>query len=88
MTTVAALSYNGIKRQGSTTESAISRMFGKYGPLTLCLDQLDGMNLDNTKLINLLCDGVEVGAMKEMSEAKGNSYEPKPFVIASRKRWG
>jgi hypothetical protein len=38
MVVVEALSCGGIKRQGSTTESAISRMYGRYGRLTLCLD--------------------------------------------------
>ena len=81
MEVIEALSCNGMKRQGSTTESAISRLFETHGRLTLCLDQLDGMNWENRKLINLLCDGFEVGAVKEMSEVKGSNYTPKPFVI-------
>jgi hypothetical protein len=81
MEVVEALSCNGIKRQGSTTESAISRLYDMHGRLTLCLDQLDGMSWENRKLINLLCDGFEVGAVKEMSEIKGRKYEPKAFVI-------
>jgi hypothetical protein len=79
--TVAALSHNGIKRQGSTTESAISRMYSAYGSLTLCLDQLDGMTQQDKKLINLLCDGFEVGATKEMSVLRAENYQPKTFII-------
>jgi len=82
MEVIEALSCNGIKRQGSTTESAISRLHDTHGRLTLCLDQLDGMSWENRKLINLLCDGFEVGAMKEMSAVGGDgNYTPKAFVI-------
>jgi hypothetical protein len=82
MLVAEALSYNGIKRQGSTTESAISRMYDARGAFTLCLDQLDGMDAAHRKLINTLCDGFEVGAMKEMSAVGSDgNYSPKEFVI-------
>lgn len=83
MDVVEALSCNGIKRQGSTTESAISRMLGARGRVTLCLDQLDGLDHEQRRLINLLIDGFEVGAMKEMSEqtGAGKTYQPRGYII-------